>query len=287
MGLVVRSLSGAWNRLVRARVSLSPSEGPPVHRGVALAACLLVTACSPGAAVEGGEDATTLAPSSSPSAAVVLAEYPAVDCPEGSHPIGLDDAWEAVVPPATSPTAALEAANTRWFRLGSDDRVLQGPTVEEVQWLAIQRKDGAVVAQFDVHPDDQGTRLVLAHVCQGAAAKDRLLEARGRWTAAQLDDYRLTVTMECFCPVLGPTAVDVKDGVPSIASMPDEAVRADVATQPLTIDEAFDYLDRFADADRFDVDFHEELGYPMSANIDPDAGTADDEFTLDLRIEVP
>lgn len=121
-------------------------------------------------------------------------------------------------------------------------------------------------------------------IAHDVAFLDDFDEARERWEAASLDSYRLTVDMRCLCPVLGPLVIQVEQGTASIVRAPEDAVPADLEAMPWTVDEAFDFLAPFVDADGFNVAYDQVSGHPISADIDPVAGTADDEFRLYLDV---
>ena len=53
-----------------------------------------------------------------------------------------------------------------------------------------------------------------------------------------------------------------------------------LAFLPATIDEVFETLANFADAEQFDVHYDPELGYPVAVRIDDELLSSDDEFTF-------
>ena len=57
---------------------------------------------------------------------------------------------------------------------------------------------------------------------------------------------------------------------------------------PATIDEVFETLEHFADAERLEVSYDPDLGYPVHVRIDDELLSSDDEFEFrvsDLAIE--
>ena len=111
-----------------------------------------------------------------------------------------------------------------------------------------------------------------------SSAPETLDEARARWAAADLDDYRMTLTRSCFCPEYyrGPFEVAVDDGEVTAVGFQGRELPAD---RVLTVDALFDLLaEAYASgAARVEVTYDATLGYPTSLYIDQDEQMADEE----------
>lgn len=105
------------------------------------------------------------------------------------------------------------------------------------------------------------------------------VEARRRWEAQRLDDYRITVSRTCFCTeeYRQPARVEVRgDRVVRVTSV--ETGRELDPRVGVTVEELFDRIARAEDAaDEVSAEFHPRHGYPVRATIGTlanDAGTA-------------
>jgi hypothetical protein len=103
-------------------------------------------------------------------------------------------------------------------------------------------------------------------------------EARAKWEAAGISSYSARVDVQCFCGFEGPVDVEIRDGeISPSADIPEWAA--------VTVSAMFDAIESQLDADHLEVAFHPELGYPISARIDPVTNASDDEteyFILEL-----
>jgi hypothetical protein len=110
-------------------------------------------------------------------------------------------------------------------------------------------------------------------------ARTQLQEARQRWEDAGITSYVVTVDPRCFCGFEGPYTVTVVDEVVTdvVGPSADSVIPDDI---DLTIDGIFDQISILAYGDRVEATFDEELGYPLTAYLDPDLDTADDELTF-------
>ena len=130
----------------------------------------------------------------------------------------------------------------------------------------------------------------------GTAAPDspqtRLDAALAKWTDAGIANYNFTFSRGCFCPVeyVGPYQATVIDGVVTGATyegvdlLEIEVLRANsYGERVLTVEQVFAEIDRAIQAaDSFEVTYHPELGYPLSASIDWDFQMADEEVYYTL-----
>ena len=107
---------------------------------------------------------------------------------------------------------------------------------------------------------------------------DDLALARAKWADAALDGYTMTITRSCFCPpeYRGPYTVAVDGGEVSSVLYGGQPAEAG---EPPTVDALFALLETaYAEgAARVDVDYHDELGYPVELYIDRDTRLADEE----------
>jgi hypothetical protein len=106
--------------------------------------------------------------------------------------------------------------------------------------------------------------------CQWA---DDLGDARQRWESADVDSYRWTVELSCFCVELpGAVRITVVDGVAVATSVPvDDGY-------PKTVEDLFDLIEANLKADDLQVTYHPDDGYPVSVTIDRFADAVDDEL---------
>lgn len=124
---------------------------------------------------------------------------------------------------------------------------------------------------------------VLVVACGGNSDQD-LSEAESRWSTTGIDDYKLTLRIDCFCPLAGAFDATVEDGE-VIEIMTDGAViEAPGGVTPsdwFTVEGLFEIVRQDLDADRVDVSYSEQ-GYPTS--IDLDRGEADDYLGISVDL---
>lgn len=132
-----------------------------------------------------------------------------------------------------------------------------------------------VKATYDAdlgHPTElvteDGLSMSINHLIGYDAVADALAEGIRRWTAAEVDPYRLTYVPQCFCPAVIVDVV-VTGGVPN----PD-------VVSPDTVKELFAEIERAIDEGYFSIgaDFHPDLGYPTSLGYDISPFIADEEW---------
>ncbi len=133
-----------------------------------------------------------------------------------------------------------------------------------------------------------GTALALSAACglvtgPGDGDDDKTLrQAQIRWNSARVQDYTVVVQHLCFCGYVRPVRVTVRSGVlvssvdaESGEPVPSYATVRDIAGLFTLIREAID-----EGADRLDVTYHAQLGYPTLINIDYVTNAIDDELTV-------
>jgi len=111
---------------------------------------------------------------------------------------------------------------------------------------------------------------------------------RQTWAAAAIDDYTITVRIECFCPeeYRGPFRVTVAGGAITAVTRNGVAVVAPVDRSLLTVEGLFATIERHAGADEIDVTYA-PAGYPIAIRIDPDRMTMDEELGVQVLELVP
>ncbi len=142
--------------------------------------------------------------------------------------------------------------------------------------------DGDDIAEVDVQYTDLEAMPIVATL-------EELLEAREKWEALGLDDYRYLFRADCTCTEEGTFEVTVRDGR-AVEELPvDDAARRSTQISPGTLDAAFDDLeDWFTDSSdlieegilEVDVRMDPELGYPrwfrvVAEGLDDDGPLAD------------
>jgi hypothetical protein len=114
-----------------------------------------------------------------------------------------------------------------------------------------------------------------------------LARARARWEARGPDSYAVTQSRVCFCPSPFQWTVVVVGGEPSFvtsvidvgSSEDPRAMDAQALESSLSVEQAFDWIeDRVRTADRLDVSFDEQLGFPTHIYYDGSLQAADDEI---------
>lgn len=101
-------------------------------------------------------------------------------------------------------------------------------------------------------------------------------DARDRWDRAGIDDYRMVVDVRCFCPFSGPVTVDVADGeLRSVDTTDDQNYQGTA----LTVDAIFEEIAAAQTDGDVDVAYDPDLGYPITADLDPILNAIDDEIS--------
>lgn len=105
-------------------------------------------------------------------------------------------------------------------------------------------------------------------------ASEGLAEALARWLAAGIDDYTWVVELRCFCPAEGPVEISVVDGkVVGVEGEP----RAEPSFGAITVLELFDRIAEALTSGEATVSYDPNLGYPLTADLDPVLNGIDDE----------
>ncbi len=119
----------------------------------------------------------------------------------------------------------------------------------------------------------------------GSVTRTDLDLNRRLWAAQNLANYRMTYTVQCFCPAAarGPFTVTVVDGqMRSVEPVPGGDELALYAVY--TVEGLFQLVeDAYArGAARVEVTYHPDLGYPTRVFIDDDARAVDEELGIEV-----
>lgn len=162
-----------------------------------------------------------------------------------------------------------------------DVRALVASVVLSLLVLAGCGDDEAPVATGSTDP----TTTTTAAAGPVDAEQARLDEARQRWEQAGLEDYRLTWTVQCFCPRT--TFIDtIVDGeVVSHEQAPDSDALHDPG--PKTVPEIFDEVQSAIDEDpaTLEVTYDDDTGAVTSWWADYELHMADEEQGLEVQLE--
>lgn len=109
-------------------------------------------------------------------------------------------------------------------------------------------------------------------------------DARARWLAASIGDYEFSYDIACLCDdaTTAPVWVQVRGGefVRALDSANGQGLDIpEGSLLPRTILDVFDGVSRALDnyPATFEVEYHDELGYPMVVRVDPDNNINGDE----------
>ena len=122
----------------------------------------------------------------------------------------------------------------------------------------------------------------------GASAEEPGDSALAQWQAQDLNSYRYTLQVGCFClqEMTRPVVIEVRDGALAGITYADDGSPADPALfEPYTSVEAlFTIIDEAAAQDpaRLDVVYDQTTGVPLSVDIDISEQMADEELYLDV-----
>ncbi|MEX0608048.1 MAG: DUF6174 domain-containing protein [Balneolaceae bacterium] len=115
-----------------------------------------------------------------------------------------------------------------------------------------------------------------------------LAKAHEQWNAHGFDHYTFEVSRTCECLPPNVYTVEVSDNkVTDVLYEEKDYIhyeRRDILLQfTLSIEQLFDLLGHHqVSADQYEVEFHNELGYPTKVTIDPSREMADEEIILSI-----
>ncbi|HNP73356.1 MAG TPA: DUF6174 domain-containing protein [Kouleothrix sp.] len=117
----------------------------------------------------------------------------------------------------------------------------------------------------------------------------QLQRYRARWAARVPAAYRYTLRVGCFCPpeVTQPVEVTVRDAavIALVGASSRQPVRGAQLDEAAPIEQLFVLIQRAIDqgADRVDVQYDPEFGYPRAIAIDYMRDASDDEVTYTIE----
>jgi len=110
-----------------------------------------------------------------------------------------------------------------------------------------------------------------------------------RWRAYNLDAYVLDEHIACNCPPpTGVTAIIIDNEVSDVEFELSKdqdygRTRDEIKTQmmhfAMTVDEAFEFVESYTDAQKMEVDYDPRYGFPSRIFVDDDTMVIDDEYT--------
>ena len=124
--------------------------------------------------------------------------------------------------------------------------------------------------------------------CSGGSA---LQQNQAKWNGQNIDHYRFTVAVSCFCPFANvEVTYEVQNGQvvnQSVQSSPDnpvdEALVSDFYQPYNTIEKVFDYVDgAIKDADETTIEYDATYGFPTNISVDWIKQAIDDEMYLTI-----
>ncbi|MBV6396537.1 MAG: hypothetical protein HFACDABA_02135 [Anaerolineales bacterium] len=132
--------------------------------------------------------------------------------------------------------------------------------------------------------------LIAALVLSACGEKSALAEHRDQWKAQNINHYRFELTISCFCPFfeVNPVTVEVLDGKIVSMSGADGKALSDPFRSTFeeagTVEALFDLAgEYFKSADKIEVTYDAEYGFPVSIVVDQIELAMDDEITY--RVE--
>lgn len=125
--------------------------------------------------------------------------------------------------------------------------------------------------------------------------------AKEKWQAQKAEGYEFRYGLSCFCPPATPALIVVN--ADTIYQVLDPSSRDSLMVQVgentfeyagdvykasyKTIDELFDIIREAKRANKLDVNYHPENGFPTSINIDYEKNTSDDEVLYTVSNYIP
>ena len=117
----------------------------------------------------------------------------------------------------------------------------------------------------------------------------RFRENRWKWIKADIFDYSIDQSLNCFCVFTGKHRVKVVDDTVISATANNGQAVENPERYFKTIDELFDYIETSLKSDPYKVEirYDETYGYPVFVYFDFDKNVADEEmgFAIDNFVE--
>ncbi|MBN1451361.1 MAG: hypothetical protein JW963_10135 [Anaerolineales bacterium] len=133
--------------------------------------------------------------------------------------------------------------------------------------------------------------LMLAIFLPACAGGTVFQQNRDKWESQNINHYRFTVAVSCFCPFAGvEVTYEVLNGQvvsQSVQSPPDnpvdEALVSDFYQAYNTIEKVFDYAEgAIEEADEITIEYDPTYGFPITVSVDWIELAIDDEMYLTL-----
>ncbi len=121
--------------------------------------------------------------------------------------------------------------------------------------------------------------------------QEALAEAMVRWTEAGLEDYVFEFQRLCFCggDTIRELRIEVRAGSVSSATFVDNGAPVGSLEDVPTIEDLFEEIQGAIDQEAYllAVDYHDELGHPVTVSIDYIRNAADDEMSFHTASLLP
>ncbi len=123
--------------------------------------------------------------------------------------------------------------------------------------------------------------------CSNAAARQRDLdESKAVWDSRGQSSYTITYERRCLCGFAGSFVARVENA--AVTSVEPATGLGGTLEMPiaLTVERLFEVVQEAIDqgADRIEVEYDTEHGYPRRIRIDSDRGAEDDELTITAEL---
>jgi hypothetical protein len=150
-----------------------------------------------------------------------------------------------------------------------------------------ETRKGALEMKTNIIPLFFVVVLILS-ACAGSSA---FQQNQAKWEARNIDHYRFTVAVSCFCPFANvEVTYEVQNGqvvnqsVQSSSDNPvDEAQVRDFYQSYNTIEKVFDYVgEAVRDADETTIEYNQNFGFPTDVSVDWIKQAVDDEIYLTI-----
>jgi len=116
-----------------------------------------------------------------------------------------------------------------------------------------------------------------------------IADPKERWQAYNLQDYVLNESTACNCPpspvvraiIIDNEVVDVEYEISKdqYYGRTKEEIETQMMHFAMTVDEAFEFVETYTDAQRIEIEYDLRFGFPSRIHVDGDTMLADDEYT--------
>lgn len=147
------------------------------------------------------------------------------------------------------------------------------PAMAPIRWLAAVLATALVVAGCSFLPGASPSARELA--------LRQLANQQALWASKGVDDYRITIEKQCFCPSARFVFTVANGIVTGVKTDDGLAVRPDqVPTQPKTVPELFALVAGLPAEQAVTVSYDERFGFPSLISVDPIPNAVDDEYQV-------